>query len=157
MPNPRGLAELADRLTALPQMELVPLQAEWRRLYQAAPPARLSRDLLACFIADKLQQAAHGGLPSAARRRLAALMQTSAEDVSIPPPPTASLRSGSMLVRSWRGQTHTVHVLAEGFEHAGQRYRSLSHVARTITGAHWSGPRFFGLTGSAGAGAPNAG
>jgi hypothetical protein len=54
-----------------------------------------------------------------------------------------------MLVRSWHGQTHTVQVLADGFEHQGQRYRSLSQIAKTITGAHWSGPRFFGLNATA--------
>lgn len=50
-----------------------------------------------------------------------------------------------MLVREWHGHSHTVLVLEDGFEHAGQRYASLSHIARVITGAHWSGPRFFGL------------
>jgi len=65
-------------------------------------------------------------------------------------------KTGTMLVRQWRGHTHTVLVREDGFEYEGQRYRSLTVIAERITGAHWSGPRFFGLTkrgGLAGAGA----
>ena len=58
---------------------------------------------------------------------------------------TLRLKPGSKLIRTWRGQTHTVQVLENGFEHQGQHYASLSKVAESITGAHWSGPRFFGL------------
>ena len=60
--------------------------------------------------------------------------------------PGLSLKAGTTLVRQWRGQTHTILVHNDGFEHEGQRYRSLSVIAERITGAHWSGPRFFGLT-----------
>ncbi|MBV8398258.1 MAG: DUF2924 domain-containing protein, partial [Acetobacteraceae bacterium] len=55
-------------------------------------------------------------------------------------------KTGTTLLRAWRGQTHTVLVNENGFEYEGQRYRSLTVVAERITGAHWSGPRFFGLT-----------
>ena len=57
----------------------------------------------------------------------------------------ASLKPGSKLVREWRGRTHKVIVLEDGFEWKGTRWRSLSVIARKITGVHWSGPRFFGL------------
>jgi hypothetical protein len=60
--------------------------------------------------------------------------------------PGIVLKAGTTLVRQWRGQTHTVLVHKDGFEHEGQRYRSLTIIAERITGAHWSGPRFFGLT-----------
>jgi hypothetical protein len=60
------------------------------------------------------------------------------------------LKAGTRLVREWRGVTHTVLVHADGFEWNGRRYRSLTIVAREITGAHWSGPRFFGLRKRAG-------
>jgi hypothetical protein len=56
------------------------------------------------------------------------------------------LKTGATLVRQWRGHTHTVLVREDGFEYDGQRYRSLTVIAERITGAHWSGPRFFGLT-----------
>jgi len=56
------------------------------------------------------------------------------------------LKTGTTLLRQWRGHTHTVLVGEDGFEYEGRRYRSLSVIAERITGAHWSGPRFFGLT-----------
>jgi hypothetical protein len=140
-----GAGDLAARLAALEQMELEPLRAEWLRLYRTAPPPRLSRDLMARGIATKLQEAVHGGLHPAARRKLASLAAARRAPSETHVAPIALLRPGAMLVRTWRGQTHTVQVLQDGFEHQGQRYRSLSQIARTITGAHWSGPRFFGL------------
>jgi hypothetical protein len=60
--------------------------------------------------------------------------------------PGLVLKAGTTLVRQWRGHTHTVLVHNDGFEHQGQRYRSLTAIAERITEAHWSGPRFFGLT-----------
>jgi hypothetical protein len=65
-----------------------------------------------------------------------------------------SWKAGTTLVRQWRGHTHTVLVQKDGFEHEGQRYRSLTVIAERITGAHWSGPRFFGLTKQAHAALP---
>src|SRR5580700_8003659 len=61
------------------------------------------------------------------------------------PIPTLSLKPGAGLVREWRGRTHTVTVTEDGFEYAGTSYPSLTKIAKKITGAHWSGPRFFGL------------
>jgi hypothetical protein len=90
-------------------------------------------------IADQLQEAALGGLPPAAKRRLAALARNAANGTMV------RLKPGSKLVRAWRGKTHTVLVLADGFEHEGQRYASLTQIASAVTGTHWSGPRFFGL------------
>ena len=60
--------------------------------------------------------------------------------------PGVAPRTGTTLVRQWRGHTHTVLVRENGFEYQGEPYRSLSMIAERITGAHWSGPRFFGLT-----------
>jgi hypothetical protein len=67
--------------------------------------------------------------------------------------PGIVLKTGTTLVRQWRGHTHTVLVREDGLEYEGQRYRSLTVIAERITGAHWSGPRFFGLTPRAAAGA----
>ena len=64
--------------------------------------------------------------------------------------PSIIPKTGTTLVRQWRGRAHTVLVCKDGFEYEGQRYRSLSVIAERITGAHWSGPRFFGLTKRAG-------
>ena len=65
-------------------------------------------------------------------------------------PASPKLRSGGRLVREWNGVSHVVDVTDAGYLWRGERHRSLSAIARAITGAHWSGPRFFGLTGRSG-------
>ena len=72
------------------------------------------------------------------------------------PTPSLSLKPGARLVREWGGRTHTVTVTEDGFEYAGTSYPSLTKIAKKITGAHWSGPRFFGLL-AAGAERPSNG
>ena len=137
---------LDERLAALGGLGLDQLRGEWRRLHRAAPPARLSRDLLLRSIAHRLQEDALGGLPPAAKRRLASLDRGLAAKGEPAVAPAVRLKPGTTLVREWHGRTHTVLVLADGgFEHQGRRYASLTRLARAITGAHWSGPRFFGL------------
>ena len=138
--------ELDAQLAGLQTLPLDALRAEWRRLYSSAVPTRLSRDLLTRGIAHRLQEAAHGGLRAATRRNLEAQMRSLAEGGTVGPSPGIRIKAGATLVRSWRGQTHTVQVLDAGFEYQGQHFASLSLIAQRITGAHWSGPRFFGLT-----------
>lgn len=121
-----------------------------RRLHRAPPPMRLSRDLLMRAITYKLQERPLGGLSKSIIRKLERLnLDSQASDARKPTPPI-SLKAGTRLVREWRGVTHIVLVHADGFEWNGRRYRSLTIVAREITGAHWSGPRFFGLRNRAG-------
>jgi hypothetical protein len=117
------------------------LRQEWRRLYQTPPPKRLSRDILLRGITYKLQENAFGRLSKATLRKLRA----SVARCQARGRPRVSFKPGTRLVREWHGQTHTVVILREGVEWRGQRYRSLSVVAREITGTRWSGPRFFGL------------
>jgi Protein of unknown function (DUF2924) len=117
------------------------LRQEWRRLHQTPPPNRLSRDILLRGITYKLQERAFGGLSKATLRKLRA----SAARSQARRRPPVSFKPGTRLVREWHGQTHTVVILGEGVEWQGERYRSLSVVAREITGTRWSGPRFFGL------------
>lgn len=144
-PRPAGRAELAEALTGLGSLGLEELRAEWRRLYRTPCPACLSPDLLRRGIAHRLQERALGGLSATARRQIASLGRS--VDGSLPEaaPPPVQLRPGTSLLRAWGGRTHTVLVGESGFEHEGRRYASLTEVARVITGAHWSGPRFFGL------------
>jgi hypothetical protein len=104
----------------------------------------LSRDLLIRALAYELQQRADGG-PSLALRRLQSLAEAS-EKGALAVDPGIVLKAGTTLVRQWRGHTHTVLVHKDGFEQEGQLYRSLTAIAERITEAHWSGPRFFGLT-----------
>ena len=86
-----------------------------------------------------------GGLSAAARRQIASFARSVDGPLPEAAPPPIQLRPGTSLLRTWGGRTHTVLVGESGFEHEGRRYASLSEVARVITGAHWSGPRFFGL------------
>jgi Protein of unknown function (DUF2924) len=120
------------------------LRAEWRRLYLHDPP-RISRDLLTLGIAYRIQEIEHGGLGKATLRKLRTLAKTLRTSGRVGPTPSLSLKPGARLVREWRGRTHTVTVTEDGFEYAGTNYPSLTKVAREITGAHWSRPRFFAL------------
>ena len=121
------------------------LRREWRRLYGNEPP-RISRDLLVLGVAYRLQEIKHGGLGKATLRKLRTLAKTLRATGRVGPTPNLSLKPGARLVREWRGHAHTVSVTEDGFEYAGTHYPSLTKIARKITGAHWSGPRFFGLS-----------
>ena len=87
----------------------------------------------------------HGGLRQATKRRLASLAHKLETEGDVMSTSGLRLKPGAKLVREWHGDTHSVLVLEDGFEYRGKRHRSLSKIARAITGAHWSGPRFFGL------------
>ncbi len=137
--------DLAAKLAALSEMAAVDLRAEWRRLYRAHPPKRVGRHLLELGVAWKLQERAYGGLSTAMKRRLANLAKTMDEKGDLATVRMVRLKPGAKLVREWRGATHDVLVLEDGFQWRGRRWRSLSAIAREISGTHWSGPRFFGL------------
>ena len=96
-------------------------------------------------IAYRLQEIEHGGLGKATLRKLRTLAKTLRATGRVGPTPGLSLKPGARLVREWHGRTHTVTVTKDGFDYAGTSYSSLSNIAKKITGAHWSGPRFFGL------------
>jgi hypothetical protein len=140
-----GLSEIEDEIAGLLDRSTPELRLAWREFYRAGPPFSLSRDLLIRALAYELQQRAHGGLSPALRRRLRSLAEASEKGI-MAVDPGCVLKAGTTLVRQWRGDTHTVLVHKDGFEHEGQRYRSLTAIAERITEAHWSGPRFFGLT-----------
>ena len=146
-----GVAELLARLNDLTLDEL---RAEWRRLYRSAPP-RLSRDLMRRAIAYRIQEKAFGGLSAASKRKLKDHATQIEITGRVRPDPRPVVRSGARLVREWNGRTYTVTVTEDGFEYGGKTYRSLTKVARVITGAHWSGPRFFGLNGTPARDTPN--
>lgn len=125
-------------------MNLDELRREWQRLYNNDPP-KISRDLLVLGIAYRLQELEHGGLGKVTIRKLRTLANTLRNTGRVGATPSLNLKPGARLVREWRGRTHTVTVTEDGFEYAGSNYPSLTKIARTITGTHWSGPRFFGL------------
>lgn len=137
--------KLAPDLSELARFSDADLKARWRDLYGSEPPPRIDRSLLITAIAYRMQEHAFGGLSSLARRHLMRIVSGEADTCRSQKYPGLGLRSGAVLVRDWRGVTHQVNVLEGGFLFRGEKYRSLSEVARLITGARWSGPLFFGL------------
>ena len=137
--------DLATQLSGLGRRTHGELRQDWRRLFRSPPPKRMSRDILELGVAWKLQERARGGLNRTAGRRLAELAASLQATGDIARPRAAALKPGARLLREWNGETHSVLVLEDGFEWRGRRWRSLSVIAREITGARWSGPRFFGL------------
>ena len=142
---PGAASDLAERLAALGRLTHTDLRAEWRRLYRAHPPKRINRDLLELAVAWKVQEKALGGLGTSIKRQLSSLaeMMEARGDLAIAR--AVTLKPGARLIREWHGETHDVLVLDDGFRWRGQHWRSLSVIAREITGTQWSGPRFFGL------------
>ena len=148
-PDPSDVeAEIAGLLDRSTQE----LRLAWRKLHRTEPPFGISRDLLIRALAHQLQEQSYGGTGRGLRHRLQTLTGER-EKRSAFFDPAVVLKTGTTLVRQWRGHTHAVSVRENGFEYEGERYRSLSVIAKRITGAHWSGPRFFGLTQRAGASA----
>jgi hypothetical protein len=143
-PRNRDLAKLDREIAGLAGQPTQELRRVWRTFYHTGPPLGLSRDLIIRGLADKLQQRAHGG-PSRALQRRLRILAADFEKGARSFDPDGVLKNGSTLVRQWRGHTHTVFIRDDGFEYDGGRYRSLTVIAERITGAHWSGPRFFGL------------
>lgn len=133
----REVALLAD----LPHRDLA---ARWQALHGAPAPKGISRRLLLLALAYRIQADAHGDIDSRTDRYLRAAGGAEATPPRIAA--TSTLKPGMRLMREWNGRTHVIDVIEEGYRWNGQTHASLSAVARTITGARWSGPRFFGLT-----------
>ncbi len=130
------------RVADLETMDRAALAAAWLQVFGQPAPRRLSAPLMRRLLAFEVQVKQHGDLPKSTRRAL---------EKTRPQKPRATapgLKPGGRLLRDWNGRTHIVEVTGEGYLYQGHRYRSLSAIAREITGAHWSGPRFFGLKGA---------
>jgi len=147
MRSARKPEDVASELATISNLSRAVLVKRWASAYGRPPPKGMSRRLLEYAAAWHLQSEAFGGLDSTVRRKLrrqaksgedgASRISGLVRSMALPP--------GSRLVREWHGRTYTVDVLDTGFLFNGQHYGSLSEVARVITGARWSGPRFFGL------------
>ena len=120
------------------------LREQWRTLYRCDPPEKLPSCWLRMAVAFRLQERAHGTLKPSLRRQLEQYGSASGEEPGAAPTKVAA---GTVLVREWQGVSHTVTILDKGVSYDGKLYRSLTAVADAITGAHWSGPEFFGLNG----------
>jgi hypothetical protein len=134
-----GREALAAEIASLSKLGVDELRARWKAMFGNAPSRDISRSFLTRAIAYRLQEKAFGGLKPSTQRMLAEFAYDGATVQS------RIVRPGAVLVREWRGISHQVSVLEEGFSFRGKRYRSLSEVARQITGTRWSGPLFFGL------------
>ena len=144
--------ELEREIDARADFPRADLIERWQELYRCGPPKGLSTQLMIRSMAYEMQAKRFGGLKPATVRKLrkfAGASNGSVEQRTSVVPRTPSPDPGTRLVREWNGVTHTVDVIDDGFEWQDQRYGSLSEIAREITGARWSGPRFFGLNGRA--------
>lgn len=144
MARARTALSLDERLAAIETMSRAGLIERWQAIYRRPPPKGISQRLLRLAVAYDLQAKALGGLSPAARR----MLRQPAPEVGDKAKAHRSkahrpLNPGSRLVREWHGRTYSVEVIERGYLYEGQRYRSLSEIARLITGARWSGPRFF--------------
>src|SRR5271167_2709108 len=135
------------KLSKLSTAERAELLAIWTATTGKPSRFRASRELLAGALAWQLQERKFGGLTAATQRKLRVLARAHEGKKRSAQLGAAStnLRPGSVISKQWRGAQHVVMVLADGFQHQGKVYGSLSHVAREITGTRWNGPAFFGL------------
>ena len=127
---------ITEEVRALARLDLDGLRAEWRTRF-GSPPTLRSPALLRRMLAWRIQVAAFGGLDADTRRRL---RQSSPVKPATPDP-----TPGTRIRREWNGVIHDVSVVPDGFVYDGRRFKSLSEIARAITGVRWNGPRFFGL------------
>ena len=137
--------DLEAQLGKLPSLQTDKLRQLWRDLFQNPPHPRLRRELLVPILAYRLQEKALGGLKPSTSRRLQAIAEESLSGKRNPEISKFAPRPGTHRVRQWQGKLHEVTTLESGFLYDGQKYGSLSEIARVITGTRWSGPAFFGL------------
>ena len=140
-------SKLDEQLSSLATMSPVQLRECWQNTAKSEPP-NVPTSLLRRLVAQQLQIKRHGGLPALVARELT-LRANGQNAVQLNVPERLQIRQGTRVIREWRGQTIEVVALADGFEWQGRTFRSLSEIARVVTGAHWSGPRFFGLRSAA--------
>jgi Protein of unknown function (DUF2924) len=135
------------RLASLKSSSIAELKQRWRAHFGSNPPLRISRELLTRAVAYRIQEQVYGGLKPSTRKLLLRLANDARSGRPLRPEPAPTAPAGTVLMREWHGVTHEVRVLDRGVLYQRKRYRSLSEVARQITGAHWNGPQFFGLRG----------
>jgi hypothetical protein len=134
-----------EALSRLPKLDLSKLREEWRVLCKADVSPRLSRELLIRAVAYRMQELALGGLRPDSQCQLRQIVQELKQTGTAARRFRPQLKPGTRLMREWQGRTYEVVVLDDGCSWQGARYRSLSAIARKITGTAWSGPLFFGL------------
>lgn len=141
----KSLADANARLLEIGKMPRSKLAKLWKELYGTAPPQKARRDLLVRFVAYRLQEQILGGLSRETKNRLLQLARRIKRDPDANLVDAPRIKPGTCLVRDWRGRSHRILVLVNGYQYAGKKFASLSEIARSITGTRWSGPLFFGL------------
>ena len=144
--SPYPLNEVLEaEIARLPDLGLAELRARWLKLYGTIAPKFFRRELLVRAVAYQMQVKAYGGLSAATKRRLreiAEVVRNGNEEALFSAP---GIKPGTQMLRVWQDQTHLVTVLPDGFEWRGTKHKSLSAIAREITGTNWNGYAFFGL------------
>lgn len=143
--TPLSRTEITARICELSALTLKRLREEWLSVFKAPPPHAARQDYLARGLAYQMQVKAYGGLSPALSRRVKRLCENYIEDPAHVPAAKLSIKLGTRILREWQGRMHEAIVVEGGFLYEGETYRSLSVIARKITGTRWSGPAFFGL------------
>lgn len=141
-------AEIDARIAELPALNRAQLLPIWAQLFPSPPPPTLRKELMVPILAYRIQEKSYGGLSHRARQRLKTIAAGLGSQRKGAIPKKEDPNPGTRLVRVWHGETHEV-VCHEGlYKYRGEEYRSLSRIAKVITGSHWSGPAFFGTKGA---------
>jgi hypothetical protein len=135
-------------VTSLAQLTPQELRTLWPQWFDRPVPAKIRRELLVRALAYRMQERASGGLSTVTRTKLRALAEAVKHNSKWEGLARPRLTPGTQVIREWGNERHQVTVEAVGFVYRGQRYRSLSEIARRITGTRWSGPLFFGMVSS---------
>ncbi len=139
---------LSAEVAGLSKASIKDLRERWKTLYGQEPSGHIGRSILIGAIAYRLQEEAFGGLKPSTQRILDRVCD-GREEIGQEGIAKRRVSAGTVLIREWRGVRHRVVVLDNDVTYRGRRYKSLSEVARAITGTRWSGPLFFGLKGRA--------
>jgi hypothetical protein len=134
-----------DELDRLGVMPIAQLRVRYGQLFRGNPPKAFGPDLLRRSIAHEIQEKSYGGLSRSTQRLLDQMVKAYAAKPSGKIVLPRRIKPGSVLVRQWKGRSHRVMVLADGFAYDGRTFGNLSEIAVLITGTRWNGPRFFGL------------
>ncbi len=140
-----SINRMAAEVGGLADLDLNELRARWLKVTERPAPKAFRTDMLRRALAYEMQVAEFRGLPSSLKRRLRDLAAAAREDRFEEALGTTSLKPGTMLVRVWQGRTESVMVTRDGYVWGGDRYASLSAIAKTITGTSWNGWTFFGV------------
>jgi Protein of unknown function (DUF2924) len=151
-PTDPAVEEKLDRLATMP---VAALRVRYREVFRTEPPKAFGPDLLRRSIAHRIQEKAYGSLSRSSQRLLDQIMKTYAAKPNGKIVLPRRIKPGSILVREWKGKSHHVMVLADGFAYDGKTFGNLSEIAIQITGTRWNGPRFFGLRSKASPGLRN--